>query len=120
MHGHENHESKCHLRHLFIPSDLLTEEQHWMPKNGLIRLSIHKIHSPTHYTVRLLEQQHASVWMPVCQSNEYARFRMEMGLFYNDEKSHVLLSNVNQGDLCMLMIDSKPQRGFIVKRHEKE
>lgn len=119
VHGRNNHESKCRSRHLFIPSDLLPQK-HWMPQAGPVRLMIRQIHSPTHFTVRLLQQQSSTGWIPIPESNEFMTLQMEMAIFYQNIESHILAFDINVGLMCMVLIDSKPHRGLIIRRYEKE
>lgn len=80
------------------------------------------MHSPIHFTVRLLEHQQANQtkWRTINKSNNYIGFSLKFTVECTDKsKLEPIQTNAKGGDYCVVFVDDQPQRGQIIKRYEK-
>lgn len=105
----------CKYRHSLTYSDRSKD----LPPNGLIKMEILDCHSPSHYSVRILEHMSpgAKQWTHV--SREYLTFSLSFQNHYVIADNHRAHMPVLMGDLCVLPpqshYDSSYQRCQIVK-----
>lgn len=112
-------DKKCVLRHWLSPEDAAPIE---FPLKGLMKVHIFNIHSPTHYTVRLMEYRDTvkNQWVTINRSNEYVVFGLEFNMECQDADNFDKIdpATIQVGDLCIAYINGKPQRCQVLKKHD--
>lgn len=113
MHGHGEHEINCDYRHNIVPFDLVNQQF-----NGVMRLNILKVISPTEYIVWPIKSK-SNGWHRINDSDNYLIFNVEFQKHHEDVKKQVVHHPVGLGDLAVYYRDGKPFRCEVIKIHEK-
>lgn len=113
----------CNHRHILTTSD---RSRNAILKNGFVKMKIFSVHSPVHFTVRLLEHRfpYESKWTKLQSTDEVSSFNMELFKYFEDDENHVVHSPCLLGDLCVACVVSEAgiqyERGQIVNIEEKK
>lgn len=98
-------------RHFFTTLDRAPEH---LPRNGKIKFEILFIHSPAHFTVRILE--HRSLARTEWQKpylNDASTLRLKLDKYFSDPDNLIVNQSPKVGDLCVIQDDDE---GEIFKR----
>lgn len=113
----------CNHRHILNKFDRSRDE---IPHNGYVKFEIIGIHSPVHFTVRLLEHRlpYEVKWTQLQSSDVFLSFHMEMIKYFEDEENHAMHAPIVLGDLCVVCVQKDGgkhyERGRVVKFEEKK
>lgn len=101
MYGICHNHYTCNYRHIFTKFDRPCD---YIKRNGHIKFQILKIHTPAHYTVRLLEHRPLTKnkWQKIPFVDDYFTFQMEFKNYFNDTKNHTIHSPPVLDDLCVI------------------
>lgn len=97
-----------------------------IPQIGYVKLDIIGVHSPVHYTVRILEHRlpHVTKWTKLQSLDDILSFNVELMKYFENEENHVMHFPFMLGDLCVVSVHSagekRYERGQIVKIEEKK
>ncbi|KAJ6632966.1 putative ATP-dependent RNA helicase TDRD12, partial [Pseudolycoriella hygida] len=91
----------CKYRHTFTKFDRSHEN---VPTAGEIKFLILSTHTPTHYTVRLLEHRpHKGMpWHKIPRANEYFYLQRRLEQHFENVKDHSIVHAPKFGDLCVV------------------
>lgn len=112
-------ELKCLYRHWLSPLDAPPADY---PLKGLVRVQIFHIHSPTHYTGRIIchKSDMQSPWIPVNKSDKFSEFIVKFAAYYQKKEAlHSVGNGAHDGDLCVVFYEKGIHRCQIIKRTEK-
>lgn len=120
MHGRKDHPAKCGRRHILTQADAVMQDCVQLPCNGMVRLHIFRIESPTHYTVRLLEVKppNQSKWAVFNRANDFLSFSIEFNAYYENENNHRTIMSMELGEMGVAIIEQKPYRCRLIRKYE--
>lgn len=102
----------CLQRHIITNAD---QSINTIPHSGDVKLQIMCIHSPSHYSARLLEHLplNSKKWCRINQ--DYLHFSMAFSNYYRNEANHLSHYPINVGDLCVIAEESTFRRCKIIE-----
>ncbi len=94
-------EYTCKYRHILTKADRPDE---CIPRNGYIRFEIQAVHSPIHYSVKLLEHYslERNKWQKIPHVDDFFSFRTKFDKYFRDEDNHHIHYPAVVGDLCVM------------------
>ncbi|XP_065084825.1 putative ATP-dependent RNA helicase SoYb [Ochlerotatus camptorhynchus] len=110
----------CMKRHLFTTRDLSYGDV--VPSSGIIKLKIHNMFSPTHYTARVLEHRSygAKDWKAVNDAQEFFALDIAIQQHYSNEDRHHDHGTVHYNDWCVIFDEFRYWRCRIISIDQKK
>lgn len=110
----------CMKRHLFTTRDLSYGDT--VPTSGIIKLKIHNMFSPTHYTARVLEHRNygAKEWRAVNDAQKFFALDIAIQQHYSNEERHHDHGTVHYNDWCAIFDEFRYWRCRIVSIEQKK
>lgn len=91
----------CSSRHILTKIDRPRDS---IPRKGYIKFSIIAVHTPVHYSVRLLEHRPttSNKWQKIPFADDYFTFQIEFKKYFNEEANRIIHHPPVLDDLCVI------------------
>lgn len=93
--------NSCPMRHTLVAAD---RSKAVIPRSGYIKMEIQHCHSPTHYSVRIVEYLpvNGDKWLPAQLSTNFLDFSISFAAYYSNHANLQIHCPVKAGDICVV------------------